>query len=454
MATSDSVKLNINASDILILAAVGAAGVGAYYLWDYFFRKSVFTIGAPSASPQYIDMGETTTISADITSESETTETVDVIFTIKQAQLVGSVLIEEKSATIIIAPGATVTASVTHVGTPGGPVSNGIAMRVVGVGTWQNNKEIGQGRLDADIFGVYITTDITFETPDVATPLNTFTGGVPDVFVGDYVSIVTHITNNGTVPIIGFTSQLTIGGIKLEMGPYTLAPSVRFAVEFSWQSTLPQELKSASHQILVSGSEIAGTNYGNILYVVLPRYLNISITGPGEVTVSPSAPWITWGGQTFKDGDVVNLDAVNGIFDHFGGDTGFGDYAFTPMGLIMNRNRNITCEFTDVIPPNYDLRVNSYNWQTDAYPGFWRVEHFWHNPITDLEEMDGFTSDLPTSQGAQLWLTSIHEFGTVGIARYDAGGNWLNTEYFRDRQIDSNALYGYFDDTKTFGRIS
>ncbi len=158
ISVGEGTKINIGAGSTAVV--VGGLGIAGYLIYRaMFLSKESFEISMPVASPKLISVDESTTISVNIKSNSKTNEDVDVVIGVYEAGNIAAgkgKLINEYKITKTIKPGETITISTEHKGTLGGQSNNGIAMRVVGIGTWIAGKEIGAGRLEADIFGVNV----------------------------------------------------------------------------------------------------------------------------------------------------------------------------------------------------------------------------------------------------------------------------------------------------------
>lgn len=561
------------------VAAAAAVGVGVY-LYSKSKEKTAFTISKPVASPSLVSVGDSVKLSIPIMSSSSSDQDVVVVVSVWQAGFASlrGTLIEEKPINVKIPAGKAVTVSMNHVATEGGPTNNEIAMRIVGVGTFVGGTEVGNGRVDNDVFGVVVAgetigfefgaigvdktevilndyvnitavvtsscsraqnvaigivvkqggvlgqgeqvigtpfksaifnilpgetksvtykyqaiglvkrgrtvelslyvgailapktspnnpyavgdvftvvstpsgTDVLISDVQTRTSLNTTTAGVPEELYGKYAHFFVNIQNNSPFTLEAVTGKLVIADqtISFDM-PVDMPAGFESTLPFHWQCSGTQELKSAVVKVYSKGVEVSNRDYGAVLFVIVPKILNLYVTNNGQVSIvddlgNTLTPYDVNGEMGFKTDEIVVLKIptdYQGKFDHFGGDTELGNWFSPTLMITMNRSRTITAYFSTVTPPpsTTTFSMGLYNPRPDTY--YWRLEHFDAN-----HKMDFYSEFARPDERVSAF--NVSSLGNIGVTRADSSGVIFSTWYSPQIDIRDGEFFNFFDMTE------
>jgi hypothetical protein len=289
-------------------------------------------------------------------------------------------------------------------------------------------------------------TDVQFDELYVTGESST-TGGLVDVIVGKQVQLTAYITNNSPFVLETITALLNVAGNTLgSTQSYNIAPGAQVSFRFYWTPTAPQGNKNASIVIRSKGVQIAGKDYGNVMFCVIPKILTLNITNDGVVNIQnelgyPVVPYNINGQMGFKTGQTLQLKVPSDMiakFSHFSGDTGIGNWYSSPLVIIMTQNRTITANFTAVEPPppTTTFSIGLYYPRQDT--AWWRVEHFNADHVMD------FHSEFKRP-GERVFATNVSSSGNIGIARAAEDSTIVSTWYSPQMVIRDGEYFNFFD---------
>jgi hypothetical protein len=162
-------SLTTGVTAVAVLAAVGALGYGAYYLYNLIMGdKGIITFSGITATPPFVNVGGTVTLSVEATNTTDKAKDVSLVFGIYKgrnwllAPLVMGEKIEDKTTPVVSIPaGASHVFTVTHIGTYSNDdfINSGIAQREVLVYAVVAGKRTKNEIDEENCFGVITAAD-------------------------------------------------------------------------------------------------------------------------------------------------------------------------------------------------------------------------------------------------------------------------------------------------------